>query len=290
MYNEELYHHGILGQRWGVRRFQNKDGTLTSEGKQHYNKSKAKSENEDSKEKGLTEQQKRNIKIGAAVAATALVAVGGVYLYKTGTLQKIGKSALNGDFVRSSKLKKIANPTKDAHKIAKAVNKKCFGKVWDTKSINNCKENALGFYLRKQLGLDAVSPPRVIDGDLRTFIQHVSTNDPESVVSKIKTNTPLGLSYKGKTAQDTATNFIKSQIAKGKYKEGDCGAFGISELGHTIAFYIENGEPKFQNIFQTNNSHKATDWFKLAPSNFEFQVCNFANLNLIMDVVENMYK
>ena len=29
-----LIHHGILGQKWGVRRFQNKDGTLTSAGKQ----------------------------------------------------------------------------------------------------------------------------------------------------------------------------------------------------------------------------------------------------------------
>lgn len=28
-----LQHHGIKGQRWGVRRFQNKDGTLTSRGK-----------------------------------------------------------------------------------------------------------------------------------------------------------------------------------------------------------------------------------------------------------------
>lgn len=29
----ELYHYGIKGQKWGVRRFQNKDGTLTPAGK-----------------------------------------------------------------------------------------------------------------------------------------------------------------------------------------------------------------------------------------------------------------
>lgn len=32
----ELYHHGILGQKWGVRRFQNPDGSLTSAGKKRY--------------------------------------------------------------------------------------------------------------------------------------------------------------------------------------------------------------------------------------------------------------
>lgn len=35
-YSNELYHHGIKGQRWGIRRFQNSDGSLTSAGKSRY--------------------------------------------------------------------------------------------------------------------------------------------------------------------------------------------------------------------------------------------------------------
>lgn len=32
----ELYHFGIKGQKWGVRRYQNDDGTLTAAGKKRY--------------------------------------------------------------------------------------------------------------------------------------------------------------------------------------------------------------------------------------------------------------
>jgi len=37
MENKELTHHGIKGQKWGVRRYRNTDGSLTEAGKKRYN-------------------------------------------------------------------------------------------------------------------------------------------------------------------------------------------------------------------------------------------------------------
>ena len=38
IYNTDgLYHWGVRGMRWGIRRYQNKDGSLTPAGKKRYN-------------------------------------------------------------------------------------------------------------------------------------------------------------------------------------------------------------------------------------------------------------
>ena len=36
--NNTLQHHGIKGQKWGIRRYQNPDGTLTAAGRRRYQK------------------------------------------------------------------------------------------------------------------------------------------------------------------------------------------------------------------------------------------------------------
>lgn len=64
-----LAHHGIKGQKWGVRRFQNKDGSYTNEGKRRY----------------LSEETKGKIKKAAKVAAgVAGAAAIGYGVYKIG--------------------------------------------------------------------------------------------------------------------------------------------------------------------------------------------------------------
>lgn len=65
-----LEHHGILGMKWGVRRYQNEDGTLTSAGKARYgSESQARS-------KGVAKAA--GVVAGAAGAAAASAHVGKV--------------------------------------------------------------------------------------------------------------------------------------------------------------------------------------------------------------------
>lgn len=57
--DDVLIHYGILGMKWGVRRYQNKDGSLTSAGKKRY------SDNDDIKEapqKNTEEPKKKSVK------------------------------------------------------------------------------------------------------------------------------------------------------------------------------------------------------------------------------------
>ena len=69
--DDELCHWGIKGQRWGFRRFQNEDGSLTPEGRERYGEGGAKSKSDVQKYKAKvsfkTQQYKADLKSKAQI-------------------------------------------------------------------------------------------------------------------------------------------------------------------------------------------------------------------------------
>ena len=89
-YTLELYHHGIKGQRWGVRRFQNKDGSLTPAGKKRYDdpdkpKKQTRYDKLYSKYKtlGYSDEKAAKEAKGRVAAERSLMVIGGVAVAAT---------------------------------------------------------------------------------------------------------------------------------------------------------------------------------------------------------------
>lgn len=57
--DDVLIHYGILGMKWGVRRYQNKDGSLTSAGKKRYSNN---DDIKDAPQKNTEEPKKKSVK------------------------------------------------------------------------------------------------------------------------------------------------------------------------------------------------------------------------------------
>jgi len=70
-YSSDLYHHGIKGQKWGIRRYQNQDGSLTAEGLARYG-SVENFQAEQARKKERREAFKAQIKSGYASTRTKL--------------------------------------------------------------------------------------------------------------------------------------------------------------------------------------------------------------------------
>ena len=147
MNNAELYHHGVKGQRWGIRRYQNKDGSLTTYGKKRYAKELAKLE-ADKKRVRQQEQTAKKIK-------------------KLDDMRKDldeRKKALNPDDAPESAKRQKAPSVPKKRKLSELSNEEIQAKIDRMNLENKYKELA-------QAQIDAVSKKEVSKG--RKFTEEV---------------------------------------------------------------------------------------------------------------------
>ena len=119
-YTNYLKHHGIKGQKWGIRRFQNYDGTRI---KRYDSKDSTTAPTK----KGLSDKQKTALKVGATVIGTALVAYGG---YKLVTNPKV-KAKVN-DIINGNKEKRMADLEKEISNAGPEISRKKSDWGYDT--------------------------------------------------------------------------------------------------------------------------------------------------------------
>lgn len=225
-YGPELYHHGIKGMRWGVRRFQRKDGSLTPAGKKRYSDDDSKAE-QSSKKKGLTSNQKKAIAIGTAVVAAALVTYGA---YKLGAFEKFKKTGM--DAVKGV-LEDAIDPN-TGFKLQKEPSNSMFSAIKNVNSSGsntNCRACSIASILRIK-GLDVEARGDVAGGSLA------------SAVNKCFKNAKVSEMYAPNKTR--VTNYITK-----RFEEGSSGAMSAEfnlptgKFQHAINWAVKDGKVSF---------------------------------------------
>ena len=256
-----LAHHGIKGQRWGKRN-----------GPPYPLDEEDHSPKEQNQKKGLTDGQKRAIKIGAALAVAGLATYGAYKLRQSGALSDLGikKAASVVDISKAREKRETSyydavwNETTNTKKPTVQKDLRTLsGKISSLNernpkgtpenpsgSMSNCMDVSLAT-IKRWLGVDenaVASENASTIGDLRSFCNKNKLS--EKGLTWISETGAL----KSGSSSEEALGRVQRQILK-KFQEGDVGMIGVrwnqrpdkdGDLpGHCFNWKLTNGEVRF---------------------------------------------
>lgn len=160
--NDELAHHGILGQKWGIRRFENKNGRLTAAGLKRYEDGRKVTEkekkqfaddqndqeNQNDKKSGLTPAQKKALIAGIGITAGIIGAYGGYRLYQNYKYKDAEHDPITGLLKKTKEF----SPDEDMAAVNRGRRENPF-KNFNGDYGNNCMLCTTSYELRRR-GLD----------------------------------------------------------------------------------------------------------------------------------------
>ena len=253
-----LAHHGIKGQRWGVRRFQNSDGTWTAAGKIRYGsgESKQKTAKEDIGKTKLKDidHKKDGSNKGQVAMFLASVGMHTITMNPVGLAVDLGRGAMAvGSTVKENQAKKrIAKAETDPETGLKLKAKETTADQdlkmtnpgyhnFNTNTKNNCVLCSTAFELRRR-GYDVIAEKAGVGYTSEEYTKWFKGAKTELYDGKVTSvwSIPKGTNLRERRQE--LNSWTESKIlSQGEGARGYLTAVWAQGGGHSMAYEVKNG-------------------------------------------------